>query len=49
MSENPLEAEIRFATTKHPNVHFEPFSLGGGVTIDTSAVDNGFLACARTG
>jgi hypothetical protein len=30
-------------------VHFDSLSLGGGVTIDTSASDNGFLACARTG
>ena len=31
--------------------HYEPFSLGGGVTIDTATgqYDNGFLACARTG
>lgn len=30
-------------------VHFEPLSLGGGVSIDTSGSDNGFLVCARTG
>jgi hypothetical protein len=32
-------------------LHYEPFELGGGVTVDNSSgqYDNGFLACARTG
>jgi uncharacterized protein DUF4347 len=49
MSSNSDSPEYEFATTKHPNLHFEPFTLGGGVTIDTSTNDDGFLVCARTG
>jgi hypothetical protein len=44
-----IEAVLSKMDKSRDAVYFDSLSLGGGVTIDTSGNDNGFLACARTG
>jgi hypothetical protein len=48
-NERDVERMLTLAEESRKFIYFEGLSLGGGVTIDSSNNDNGYLACARTG